>query len=420
MTQDGQDGRILILDDDPSIGQTIKAIAETAGLVARYTEDPDEFFTLVDGWNPTHIAIDLVMPKMDGVQVIVQLAARNCRARLIVSSGVDNRILDAAGRSAAEHGLDIIGVLSKPFSAAALRKLIADPSAAMRPATAARPSATGKSASRRAGVTSEELWHAIERKELHLVYQPKICCQSGKLAGFEALARWLHPEHGPIGPDRFIPVAETSGLIDDLTDLVLEQALGWFSAGFPEAAISIAGGRSSAAAPATQLSVNLSARTLEDDQFVERISARCAAHGVAPSRLVFELTETSAMEDPVASLGLLTRLRMKEFQLSIDDFGTGFSSMLQLVRLPFSEIKIDKSFVLTASKSRESRTVIKSIVDLGRSLGLQTTAEGVEDAETLDYLKDIGCTLAQGYHIARPMPGEAVHEWVAQHHRATG
>lgn len=414
MTQDMQGGRILILDDDPAIGQTIKAIAETAGLSARYTEDPDEFFELVDGWQPTHIAIDLVMPRMDGVQVIVQLAARDCRARLIVSSGVDGRVLDAAGRSAAEHGLDIVGVLAKPFSAAALRELLSNPVAARRPAAAS------KRMPARPGVTGEELWHAIERNQLHLVYQPKIRCANGEIAGFEALVRWTHPEHGLIGPDRFIPLAEECGLIDDLTDLVLEQALEWFSAHFPEAGICLAVNLSSKSMPATQLSVNISARTLDDEQFVDRITARCAARGVAPSRLVFELTETSAMEDPVASLGLLTRLRMKEFQLSIDDFGTGFSSMLQLVRLPFSEIKIDKSFVLTAKQSQESRTVIRSIVDLGRSLGLQTTAEGVEDAETLDYLRDVGCTLAQGFYIARPMPGDAVLKWIEARHRATG
>jgi len=132
---------------------------------------------------------------------------------------------------------------------------------------------------------------------------------------------------------------------------------------------------------------------------------------VPPERLIFELTETSAMEDPVASLSLLTRLRMKGFQLSLDDFGTGYSSMLQLVRLPFSEIKVDRSFVMTAARSQESRTVIRSVVDLGRSLGLKSTAEGVEDAQTLGYLNEVGCDLAQGYFIARPMPAEQAAAW---------
>jgi EAL domain-containing protein (putative c-di-GMP-specific phosphodiesterase class I) len=120
------------------------------------------------------------------------------------------------------------------------------------------------------------------------------------------------------------------------------------------------------------------------------------------------------MVDPILSLDLMTRFRVKGFQLSIDDFGTGFSSMVQLVRMPFSEIKVDRSFVMNAQHSRESRTVIKSIIDLGHSLELQVTAEGVEDRETLDYLTSLGCDLAQGYFIARPMSGDAVKSWLDQ------
>ncbi|MDV7392922.1 EAL domain-containing protein, partial [Arthrospira platensis SPKY1] len=147
----------------------------------------------------------------------------------------------------------------------------------------------------------------------------------------------------------------------------------------------------------------------------DRLAQRCLQLQLAPERLILELTETSAMDDPVASLGLITRLRMKGFHLSIDDFGTGFSSMLQLVRLPFSELKVDKSFVMTALQSEESRTVVKSIVDLGRSLGLRTVAEGVETAEVFDFLRKIGCDQAQGYHIARPMTGDATLRWMREH-----
>lgn len=144
----------------------------------------------------------------------------------------------------------------------------------------------------------------------------------------------------------------------------------------------------------------------------ERMDEYCKSMGIRPERLIFELTESCAMEDPISSLDILTRLRMKGFHLSIDDFGTGYSSMLQLARLPFSEIKIDKSFVMTAAESKESRTVIKTIIDLGHGLGLYTSAEGIESDETLEYLRSIGCDLAQGYAISRPMPGEAVLCWL--------
>ena len=149
---------------------------------------------------------------------------------------------------------------------------------------------------------------------------------------------------------------------------------------------------------------------------VDSLSAICSRFRIAPGRIVLELMETSAMVDPILSLDLMTRFRVKGFRLSLDEFGTGYSSIVQLVRLPFSEIKVDKSFVMQAQDSMESRTVIKSIVDLGHSLGLLVTAEGIEDVETLNYLTSLGCDLAQGYFIARPMSGEATHVWAAKRH----
>ena len=398
--------RLLILDDDPLIGRTMQAIAESAGFEARFTSAHAEFFGELDGWTPSHIALDLVMPEMDGVQVIAALAERGCAARIIITSGVGHRVLDAAGRSAAEHGLDIAGVLSKPFSPVALRNLLAGTASAQPAAPRPRPAPATVAPSRDPmAIDPAELADAMQRGELFVAYQPKIACGDGGLAGFEALVRWRHAERGFIPPDRFVAVAEREGLIDQLTDYVLERSLAWFCGPGREP-----GGDSES----TTLSVNISARTLVDASFVDRALAMCASAGLPPSRLIFELTETSAMEDPVASLELLTRLRVKGFQLSIDDFGTGFSSMLQLARLPFSEIKVDKSFVMSAARSQESRVVIRSIVDLGRSLGLRSTAEGVEDESTLDYLREIGCDLAQGFHIGRPMEGPAVGGWIQQ------
>lgn len=384
-------GRLLILDDELAIGQTIKNIAETDDMTVIYSSTAEEFFRVLGEWEPTHIAIDLIMPDMDGVQVLARLGEENCQAKIIIISGaVGGRVLDAAGRSAFEHGLDIAGVLPKPFSPGDLRKMLATGHVL--------PSAAAKEPDQRPGMPVAELQTAIEQQQLFVVYQPKIFCDSGRLAGFEALVRWQHPQYGLIPPDQFIPQAESSGLIDAVTVTVLEQALEWFAKHFRRIDV--------------KLSINLSAKSLVDTSFVDDITGLCRNYDIAPTQLIFELTETSAMEDPVASLDLLTRLRMKQFQLSIDDFGTGFSSMLQLVRLPFSEIKVDKSFVKTAGQSQESRKVIKSIVDLGRSLGLSSTAEGVEDAQTLEYLREIKCDLAQGYHIARPMPGNKIAEWL--------
>ncbi|GAA4406320.1 hypothetical protein GCM10023089_14770 [Quisquiliibacterium transsilvanicum] len=413
--------RLLILDDDPSIGQTMGLIAETVRFDTRFTTDPERFFALVDEWTPTHIALDLVMPSMDGVEVMVQLARRGCRARIIVTSGVGSRVLDAAGRSAEEHGLDIAGVLAKPFSPAALRALLADAPLAPGaiPGAGAGAGATfplggfGAELSATFVVTVDDLRRALADHEIEVHYQPKIDCASGRLAGFEALVRWRHPLRGLVSPGGFVRVAEEGGVIDALTDRVLDLSLPWFGRSFPGPA-GAGAVQALQVEGAVSLSVNISARSLRDMQLADRIDARCAAAGIAPSRLILELTETSAMEDPVASLDLLTRLRMKGFQLSIDDFGTGFSSMLQLVRLPFSEMKVDRSFVMTLNRSQESRAVVRSVVELGHSLGLRCTAEGVEDERALDYLRQVGCDLAQGYLIGRPMPAAEIPGWLAR------
>jgi EAL domain-containing protein (putative c-di-GMP-specific phosphodiesterase class I)/ActR/RegA family two-component response regulator len=387
---------MLILEDDLHVGKVIKLIAETVGFEARLLDAPDSFLGVFDEWQPTHIALDLVMPDMDGVQVLAELSNRNCTAKIIITSGMGARVLDAAGRAGNERGLNIVGVLAKPFSSASLRALLQG-----RPPQDVHSSDAEMA---RDGFqkfflpTEAELRHALEDREIMPLYQPKIECATGRLAGFEALARWRHTQRGWVMPDQFIPLLQRVGLMDALTDAVLDQAMPWFSESF-------------GSVPNITLSVNFSAKTFGDPAYLDKIMARCLKLGIAQNRLIFELTETDSMDDPLVSLDLMTRLRMKGFLLSIDDFGTGYSSLLQLVRLPFSEIKIDKSFVLSARRSTESRTVIKSIVELGRSLGIKSVAEGVDDLETLDYLGQIGCDLAQGYAIARPMDGDAAVTW---------
>ena len=405
--------RLLILDDDAKIGRAIQDIAESTGAQARFLTETKAFFRAVDEWCPTHIATDLVMPEMDGVEVLVRLAQRKSDAQIIITSGLDSRVLDAARRTANEHGLNIAGVLSKPFSPRALLALLVDTPGVDHHANTegalvrAPIDAAGKSFE----VTEKELQRACNMRELHLVYQPQIECASGALAGFEALVRWMHPRAGVIMPAQFIEFAENHNLIDALTDQVLEQAIAWLVDAFPGSNLTVAVNMSSRSAPVQRQDLTT---TPAESPLVKRIKTLSDTHGLDRSKLILELTETSAMEDPVSSLAFLTRLRMNGVQLSIDDFGTGYSSMVQLVRLPFSEIKVDKSFVGAAIRSSEARAVVKSIVDLGHSLELRVVAEGVEDADTLRYLRDIGCDLAQGYFIGRPMSGDAVLEWTAR------
>lgn len=394
--------RLLVLDDDVMAGETIRRIGEFAGLESIHIASPAEFFELVEKWPPDVIALDLLMPEMDGVEVMAKLSSMGCDANLIITSGVGAEVLNAASLSASGHGLNSLGVLSKPFSQAKLRSLLAQPN-----------QREEKQRKLSQGVTSEQptvadLRRAIDTRAITVVYQPKIFCKTGTLAGFEALARWCF-NGTPIPPDRFIPLAEESGLIHDLTRLVVEQALKWLVAVSEDQGNNLPAGISQA-----HLSINISARTLTNAPLFRWVVSLCDELGIDRHRLIFELTESSAMGDTVTALDTLTRLRMQGFKLSLDDFGTGFSSMVQLVRLPFSEIKIDKSFVMDSGVSAESRAVTRSIVDLGRSLRLLSTAEGVEDQDTLDYLKTLGCDLAQGYFISRPLKDVDVLDWYRQ------
>jgi EAL domain-containing protein (putative c-di-GMP-specific phosphodiesterase class I) len=204
------------------------------------------------------------------------------------------------------------------------------------------------------------------------------------------LVRWHHPEHGPIPPDEFIPIAESTALIQPLGQFVLETALDqarrWHQSG-----ISLG------------LAVNLSVRNLLEKTLVERIAALIARAGVAPGTLTLEITESGVMTDPEAAIAMLWGLRRIGIRLSVDDFGTGYSSLAYLKRLPIDEVKLDKSFVLNMTGDADDAAIVRSTIELAHNLGLQLVAEGVEDQETLDLLAALGCDLAQGYHLARPM-----------------
>jgi len=287
------------------------------------------------------------------------------------------------------------GVLPKPFTPAGLRALLQTNGSAP-PARKPKP----KSKSTPVLINEDEIAAGIEAQQFTAHYQPKIDCVTGAIVGFEALARWEHPQVGLVMPDRFIAQAEYHGLIDGITRQISEEVVAWLGKVYRQRDF--------------EISINLSAKSIDDQRVAEEISALCARHGIATTRVVLEVTETSAMGNPTAALELLTRFRIRGFQLSIDDFGISYSSLAQLSRLPFSELKIDKSFVMTAHSSEESQKIVSALVGLARNLGLRTTAEGVEDAWTLDFLKELGCDHAQGYFIARPMPGPEVEAWVRQ------
>jgi EAL domain-containing protein (putative c-di-GMP-specific phosphodiesterase class I) len=229
--------------------------------------------------------------------------------------------------------------------------------------------------------------------------QPQARLESGAVVGVEALVRWPHPEFGWVPPDQFVPVAERSGLIGALTTHVLDSSLAawtrWRAAGHD---ISVA--------------VNLSTRSLQDGDLVDEVARLLQRHGVPAGRLTLEVTESSVMADPARAIAVLHRLRDLGVRLSVDDFGTGYSSLSYLKRLPVHEVKVDRSFVTELREGHEDVAIVRAIIDLGRHLGLEVVAEGIEDRDCWDLLASMGCHLAQGWYLGRPMPTEDLGAWL--------
>jgi EAL domain-containing protein (putative c-di-GMP-specific phosphodiesterase class I) len=232
--------------------------------------------------------------------------------------------------------------------------------------------------------------------------QPQARSGSGQVLGVEALARWSHPELGDVSPEEFIPIAERTGLIAPLTSQVLDASLAacaeWRDAGHD-----------------LGIAVNLSTRSLHDADLVEEVARLLRRHQVPAQRLTLEVTESSVMADPARAVALLHRLRDLGVRLSVDDFGTGYSSLSYLKRLPVHEVKIDRSFVTGLREGGEDVAIVRAIIDLGRHLGLEVVAEGVEDEETSRLLTTLGCDIVQGWHIARPMPTGELVPWLRTH-----
>jgi len=243
-----------------------------------------------------------------------------------------------------------------------------------------------------------DLRRAIERRELVLYYQPKISISTGDVVGAEALVRWNHPTRGLVAPDEFIPLAEHTGLIGPLMRYVLDEALlqarAWADAEQP-----------------LQVAVNLSARNLLDDYLPVMVGGLLDTHGVPPHLLELEVTESALMTEPGRARVLLEHLAAVGVRISIDDFGAGYTSLSQLKDLPIRELKIDRSFVTTMTADRGCALIVQSVIELGHNLGLTIVAEGVEKIDALEALAGFGCDVAQGYHLARPMPVADFNEW---------
>jgi len=285
----------------------------------------------------------------------------------------------------------VLGTLQKPISREDLEQALLRYIPYVRTDTPTRPEA----------VTEHLLRAAIDAREIIAYFQPKVRIHDGSMVGAEVLARWPHPEYGMIEPARFIPLAERDGLIEPLTWLMVEsaveQAQRWHEAG-----------------QHWTLSVNLSLSHLEQANVADRIAEVADKHGVPHHCIVLEVTESLAAVNLAPILGNLARLRMKGFGVAIDDYGTGYSSLEQLSRIPFTELKIDRSLVHGAANRATLRTILGSSIELARQLKLESVAEGVESEADMELLRELGCDLAQGELISPPLPPQQLADWLSE------
>jgi EAL domain-containing protein (putative c-di-GMP-specific phosphodiesterase class I)/FixJ family two-component response regulator len=386
------DPRILLVDDDPFMlalqsrmlrGMGYRHVRTAEGALAALT-------TLQQRTNQADIVIcDLKMPGMDGVEFLQRLNAGIFTGSVILLSGEGARIMHTVRKLLSGGCMTILGALEKPAKPESLRELIdcwtIDSATPTTPAP--RP------------VTAAELRAATDRGEWVLHYQPKVDLQTGALTGSEALIRWNHPVHGLLFPDSFIAAAEDFGAIDDITDWVMREATAqlarWTSADLLHG-----------------VAINLSMDNLRAPDFARRADDIVRDAGVSPQDVTFEITESRAMSPSPEPLESLVRLRLQRFKLSIDDFGTGHSSLAQLRDVPFTELKIDRGFVHGARSNQIIRPILEGSIGIAKRLGMLCVAEGIETEQDWQLLRELGCDVAQGYFISRPMSAARFPEWV--------
>lgn len=386
--------RILILDDDPFILKLLTRMLANLGFSSvDCSEDGTNALKLLDNvaTRPDLILLDLNMPGMDGIEFVRHLVERGYSGSLILVSGEDERMLKTTEKLVQAHKIPILGYLQKPVQPEALRMQLMKMASSL--------SEQNKKENTPKIYDAETIKKAITTGELVNYYQPKVRVKTGEVAGVETLVRWHHPVDGVIYPGRFIGVAEQCGLIDLLTETVLKQA-------FAQAGIWQKLGCD------LKVAVNVSMDNLASLDFQDTVVKLATEAGVLPGRIVLEITESQLMGDERISLEILTRLRLKRFHLSIDDFGTGHSSLAQLRDIPFDELKIDQGFVHRASEDETLRAIYDASLALAKQLDMEAVAEGVEDREDWELLRQTGCDLAQGNFIANPMLAEELGAWV--------
>ena len=336
--------------------------------------------------------IDLNMPGMDGIELIRHIARENHPGSIILVSALDRTLLLSVETMSKAYGVDLLGTIEKPATPENLQVLVDlyQPSAHQR-----------ESKIEAAEITYAAVHHGLTHDEFEPMYQPKVDLATGHVKGAEAFTRWKHPEYGIVTPAAFLPVLEEMGEMDAFSWIVIRKSISacmlWHQRGF-----------------AITVSINLAPSCLAHPDFADKLIEYITQQEFDPQFIVLEVTESSAVSTVPYFLENLARLRMKGFGISVDDYGTGNSSMQQLLHIPFSEIKIDRSYVIGASNNKALELVLSSSLEVCRKLNKTAVAVGVETQQDWDFLQKLGCTFAQGYYIAKPMEGGVLPMWMEE------
>ncbi len=387
--------KVLIVEDSPFQRELLCALLAELGI--------DQVTQVVDGNAALEVLracsdelplllVDLEMPGMNGIELLQCMSEEQIRAEIMIVSSHDEALIVTVEGMLVAAGMPLLGSLRKPIAGQDLHRLLSN--------AGGKPCPAGMCVPATCTPSEVELASAIESGRIRPYYQPKVQLSNGSVTGYEVLARWVKPDDMLVFPADFIPMATESGLLGALTFSLVEQVLDELSR-LADDSISMA--------------LNVDISLLANRHFADDLIHRVAAAGRHPSQMILEVTESALMHDPLVTLGSVGRLRLAGFGLSIDDYGTGFSTLRQLSRLPFTELKIDRAFISEAHRNRRASAILYSAIEMGHKLGLPCVAEGVEHKEDLMLLEKLGCHSGQGYLFARPMSGEQLGVWHLQH-----
>jgi len=386
----------LVIDDDPFEQKLLGTILKKLG--GQNIEIVDGGQAALDRLNAAATRIDIAlcdlkMPDIDGLEFVRRISQFPNAPAIIFASGADNSICRAAEQVGEKLGIRILGSVTKPATPQTLLNLMI------------KVFDSGQSFGQfgsgpHAQISEDQAKAGLNNGQIEMHYQPKIAVMTGEIVGFESLARWHDPDLGILGPGAFIPTIERHGLLNRLTDVVITKTLEDLSLWNP-------------LFPKLQVSINVTAENLSNLELPNFVVNTAKSLSVAPSRITLEITESGVASDLTVAMEILTRLRLNDIRLSIDDFGTGYASLDKLKDLPFSELKIDRGFVQGAANNENAMVVLEIACDLGKKLGLNIVAEGVETQTQWDLVAKLGCDAIQGFFISKPIPRADIPDWIA-------